>query len=63
MHCVCCDSNLNDYESTRKDLNGMYIDMCTPCYLTIKDDLIVIERDDLLVSEYHEPENQILDLN
>lgn len=47
MHCVCCDTELSDYESTRKDLHGAYIDMCNTCYLSIKDDLISIERDDL----------------
>ena len=62
MHCICCDTNLNDYESTRKDLNGLYIDMCTPCYMTIKDDLIVIEREDLLVSDAI-AEETYLDLN
>lgn len=51
MHCRCCDIELNDYESTRKDLNGRYIDMCTPCFMTIKDDLTVIERDDLMVRD------------
>lgn len=53
MHCLCCDVELNDYEATRKDLNGRYIDMCSPCYLTIKDDLTVIEREDLLVQEFN----------
>ena len=62
MKCIACDVALNDYESTRKDLNGVYIDMCTPCYMTIKDDLIVIERDDLLVSDAIVEENY-LDLN
>jgi hypothetical protein len=62
MRCTCCNEALNDYESTRKDLNGLYIDMCTPCYMTIKDDLIVIERDDLLVSDAI-VEETYLDLN
>lgn len=63
MKCCACDTNLNDYESTRKDLNGLYIDMCTPCFMTIKDDLIVIEREDLLVSEAIVEDNPFLDLN
>jgi hypothetical protein len=49
MHCKACDVELSDYESTRKDLRGDYIDLCNHCYLTIKDDLVSIEREDLSV--------------
>lgn len=51
MRCVACDCELNDYESTRKDLHGDYIDMCNHCYSTIKDDILSIDREDLLVQE------------
>jgi len=47
MRCVACDCELTDYESTRKNLRGEYLDMCNHCYLTIKDDILSIERDDL----------------
>lgn len=32
MHCLCCDRNLNDYESTRKHAEtGEYLDICNKC--------------------------------
>ena len=31
MRCRSCDKNLNDYESTRKDENGEYLDLCNTC--------------------------------
>jgi hypothetical protein len=49
--CVACDKNLNDYESTRKDLHGNYIDMCNRCYGDIKDDVLSVEREDLNPTE------------
>jgi len=51
MRCIACDVELNDYESTRKDLHGNYIDMCNYCYSIIKDDLLSTDREDLLVTE------------
>lgn len=40
MRCRACNCNLNDFESTRKDEHGEYIDMCTSCYDdTVDDDL------------------------
>ena len=51
MRCIACDKNLNDFESTRKDLHGGYLDMCNQCYGEIKDDVLSIERLDLSVTE------------
>jgi len=32
MRCVCCNKNLNDYESTLKSLaTGDFLDMCKKC--------------------------------
>ena len=32
MRCVCCNRNLNDWESTAKSaLTGQYLDMCNKC--------------------------------
>lgn len=57
MRCVCCDKNLSDFESTRKSVTtNEYIDMCNKCYLTIKDDLVSLEREDLLTNEDTEDE-------
>lgn len=51
MRCLACNVELNDYEATRKDLHGDYIDMCNHCYSTIKDDILSTDREDLLVQE------------
>ena len=51
MRCLACNAELNDYEATRKDLHGDYIDMCNHCYSTIKDDILSTDREDLLVQE------------
>ncbi len=51
MRCIACDKNLNDFESTRKDLHGNYLDMCNECYSYIKEDVLSVERDDLSVTE------------
>lgn len=59
MRCVCCDKNLSDFESTRKSVTtNEYIDMCNKCYLTIKDDLVSLEREDLLTNEDTEDEEE-----
>ena len=54
--CVACDKNLNDYESTRKDLHGNYIDLCNTCYKPIRNDLPAVEREDLSPTQEIEPE-------
>ncbi len=47
MRCQACDFELSDYESTRKDANGQYVDFCNTCYHTIKGDLPSTTRKDL----------------
>lgn len=54
--CVACNKNLNDYESTRKDLHGNYVDLCNTCYRPIRDDLPTITREDLSPTQEIEPE-------
>ena len=61
MRCVACNKELNDYESTRKDLHGTYIDMCNHCYSTIKEDLLTVDREDLLTVEEAFPEEEFND--
>jgi hypothetical protein len=39
---------LNDYESTRKTLNGVYLDMCQDCYTGLDVLIPTIDRKDLL---------------
>jgi NAD-dependent SIR2 family protein deacetylase len=54
--CVACDKNLNDYETTRKDLHGNYLDMCNRCYNEIKENVLSVEREDLSPTEELESE-------
>ncbi len=38
MRCVCCDKNLNDYESTRRHaITGEFLDMCNGCLAEVSD--------------------------
>lgn len=39
MKCRSCDDILNDKESTRKDIRGMFMDLCDSCYNPIKHDV------------------------
>jgi hypothetical protein len=39
---------LNDYESTRKTLDGKYLDMCQDCYTGLDVLIPTIDRKDLL---------------
>lgn len=55
--CVACDKNLNDYESTRKDLHGHYLDMCNACYTPVRDDIPTITREDLSPTQQIDPED------
>ena len=47
MRCYACNKNLNDFESTRKDSEGNYLDLCNHCYHEIQADLNAEERQDL----------------
>lgn len=50
MRCLCCNKNLNDYESTRKHaLTGAYLDMCNSCFSEVSTmaDMPVTTREDL----------------
>lgn len=56
--CLACNKNLNDYEATRKDLHGKFLDMCNKCYTPIQNDVPTVDRPDLNPSEEIEPELQ-----
>lgn len=43
MHCRACDCELSDWESTRKDAEGQYIDFCNRCYSSVKEDLFYMD--------------------
>ena len=56
MRCVCCNANLNDYESTRKSkVSGDYLDMCNRCFDFT--DIDAEDRDDL--PSYEVPDDEI----
>jgi hypothetical protein len=55
MRCIACNAVLTDFEATRKGVNtGEYLDMCERCFSTIRDDIEVIERKDLLEDGYED---------
>ena len=59
MRCRCCDKNLTDYESTRKNEETQeYLDMSTNCfYASDLPTLIAVhEREDLIPTEEQEDE-------
>ena len=48
MRCVACNKNLNDFESTRKDSEGKFLDLCNHCYHEVQSDISAVqERQDL----------------
>jgi hypothetical protein len=49
MRCLACDTNLSDFESTRKHHEtGEFIDLCNKCFSTIQNEVNDIEeREDL----------------
>ena len=51
MRCRCCNIALTDYEATRKSVvTNEYLDMCNKCFKTIKEDVLIKDRPDLLSS-------------
>ena len=44
MRCVACNKNLNDFESTRKDAEGNYLDLCNHCYHEVQSDIQAVEE-------------------
>ena len=50
MKCVCCDTILTDFESTRKHAEtGEYLDTCAECFGVISEDVTIptLDRSDL----------------
>jgi len=59
MRCVACDSRLSERDCSRKSpLTGMYYDLCSKCFSTIKDQVESVENPLLEGSEinYDDPE-------
>lgn len=48
MKCYCCNADLSDAESTRRNaLTNEFLDMCDECLNVSPEDFLVLERDDL----------------
>lgn len=58
MRCVSCDSNLTDFESTRKGaMSGEYLDLCNQCIKGLG--IATLDRPDLegsFTSIYEDPD-------
>jgi hypothetical protein len=54
MRCIACNIELTDYEATRKDKDGHFVDLCNYCYSSVKDDLPVVNNHDtnIIDSDY-----------
>lgn len=48
MRCLACNIELTDYEATRKDKHGCFIDLCNSCYSSGSADLEDTVRYDLI---------------
>lgn len=49
MRCISCDTELTDFESTRRYESGNFIDLCNECCSSVKDDgILLLERGDLM---------------
>lgn len=58
MRCVCCNANLNDFESTRRSVTtGEFLDMCNQCYKGMSQVLPSTTRVDL--NPYDEIEQEV----
>jgi hypothetical protein len=47
MRCIACDTALTDYEATRKDKQGDFIDLCNDCFRNTTGSDEVYSRSDL----------------
>ena len=62
MHCRGCDKELTDFESTRKDSNGVYLDFCNDCYSEIAEEVHTDVRYDLMSEADYVQVNDVEDL-
>ena len=62
MHCKACDVILQEHELGRKGAStGEFIDLCDPCFDTIKDDIAVVPADEFNEDELGLEELDLLD--
>lgn len=66
MRCKACNSILNDYESKRKDNDGIFVDLCGPCYRVssrvVAEAVSDVDVDAIMSSDDHGNNENILDL-
>lgn len=66
MRCKACNSILNDYESKRKDNDGIYVDLCGGCYRVssrvVAEAVSDVDVDAIMSSDDHGNNENILDL-
>ena len=48
MRCLACNTELTDYEATRKNSNGAFIDLCNTCFKESEYEFLTDDRLDLL---------------
>jgi Zn-finger protein len=39
MRCQACDCELSDHETSRKDSHGKYLDLCSTCFFTVRNEM------------------------
>lgn len=52
MHCLSCNSILSDYEASRKDTHGDYLDLCNTCYYPIRKEVELSNNFDLTIIQH-----------
>jgi len=61
--CAACDARLSDRDMSRKSpVTGLYYDLCSKCFSTIKDEVESVENPQLEGSDIHydEPDDNPL---
>ena len=48
MRCLACNADLNDFEATRKDSEGRFLDLCNHCFRESEYDFDTDDRLDLI---------------
>jgi NAD-dependent SIR2 family protein deacetylase len=61
MHCISCNEELTDFELTRKNTAGEYLDLCNVCFNTIKEDVDANIRPDLMSEGDHLPDGLVIE--
>ena len=56
MRCVACNCLLTPKESKLKFTSGSYVDLCTKCFSTISEDVVIDETSNNSEDEYNEDE-------